>query len=129
MKNIGIWLDGNKAHIISNNKIDTIYSEIEHFNIYGGSGTRLKGGPQDVLHDRRYLEREKHQLKKYFDTIVSNINAPDAIVIFGSAEVKDKFSKELQKNHSSIYSKVKDVVITDSMTNNQLIAWVRDYFS
>jgi hypothetical protein len=57
MKNIGIWLDKEKAHIVTieNKKetIETILSEVENFRIHGGSGTRLKGGPQDVVQDSR----------------------------------------------------------------------------
>ncbi|MCF6348668.1 MAG: hypothetical protein L3J20_10280 [Flavobacteriaceae bacterium] len=132
MKNIGIWLDKEKAHIINlkNNEtvIDTIQSEIETFNIGGGSGTRLKGGPQDVVQDSKYLEREKHQLKSYFREIVSKIKKADAIVIFGPAKTNEKFYKELKKNYKGISAKVKAVKKADSMTVNQVKALVRGFF-
>jgi len=132
MKNIGIWIDKEKAYIISLNNdetiIDTIQSEIETFNIGGGSGTRFKGGPQDVVQDSKYLEREKHQLKSYFREITSKIKNADAIVIFGPAKTNKKFYKELEKNHKDISVKVKAVKKADSMTNNQVKALVRDFF-
>lgn len=133
MKNIGIWLDKNNAHIVTieNNTetLKTIPSNMEHFNIHGGSGTRLKGGPQDVVQDSKYLEREKHQFRIYFNKIVSEIIDADGIVIFGPAEAKTKFKKELEENHKEVNSKVKAIETADSMTINQTISWVRDFFN
>ncbi len=132
MNNIGIWLDKEKAYIVSlkndETSIDTIQSEIETFNIGGGSGTRFKGGPQDVVQDSKYLEREKHQLKSYFKEIASKIKNADAIVIFGPATTNEKLFKELKKNYKEINAKVKAVKKADSMTDNQVKALVRDFF-
>ncbi|MCF6294260.1 MAG: hypothetical protein L3J25_01060 [Flavobacteriaceae bacterium] len=132
MKNLGIWLDKEKAHIVTlehgKEEFATIISNVENFRIGGGSGTRLKGGPQDVVQDSRYLEREKQQLKVYFKEIASQIKSADAIVIFGPAETYEKFKKELQTQYKSINAKVKDVIKADSMTNNQVKALVRDFF-
>lgn len=132
MKNIGVWLDKEKAHIVTieNKKetIETILSEVENFRIHGGSGTRLKGGPQDVVQDSKYLEREKHQLKRYFKNITKEIKDADAIVLFGPAEAYLKFQKELQENYQHLNTKIKDAINADSMTENQTIALVRDFF-
>tara|TARA_R110000868_G_scaffold342697_1_gene603590 strand:- start:40 stop:231 length:192 start_codon:yes stop_codon:yes gene_type:complete len=58
-----------KAHIVTiydgQVSFNTIVPDIEIFNIRGGSGTRFKGRPQDVVQDSKYLERGKHQLNKY----------------------------------------------------------------
>ena len=133
MKNIGVWIDKKKAYIVSlkNDKIivDTIQSEIETFNISGGSGTRFKGGPQDVVQDSKYKEREKHQLKAYFKEIASQLKNANAIVIFGPANTNKKFYKKLEENYKDISVKVKAVKKVDSMTDNQVKALVRDFFS
>jgi len=132
MKNIGIWLDKEKAYIVTveNGKetVNTVKSELENYHIHGGSGTRFKGGPQDVVQDSKYLEREKHQLKVYFKEIASEIKNADAYVIFGPAETKDKLNKELQEKYKNLSLKVQGVNVADSMTDNQLKAWVRDFF-
>ncbi|WP_138433217.1 hypothetical protein [Winogradskyella algicola] len=132
MKYTGVWIDKDKAHIVTidNGKesFSTISSEIEHFKAKGGSGQRFKSGPQDVTKDSKFLEREKQQFKKYFKNIVEEIKDTDSLVIFGPAGTNEKFKKELDKNYNALNTKVKDVVKTDSMTNNQIIAWVRDYF-
>lgn len=128
----GIWLDKERAHIISLNdgqvKFNTVLSGVEDFRIHGGSGTRLKGGPQDVVHDSKYLQREKHQLKKYYNNIISELKDTTAIVIFGPAETGEKFFKELFVNKKDISAKVKSVEKADSMTKNQVIAWVKDFY-
>ncbi len=133
MKNIGIWLDKEKAHLVTLSKdteqFETIYSEVENYHVHGGSGTRLKGGPQDVVQDSRYLEREKHQLKTYFKELAQRIKEADGIALFGPAETQRKFKKELQENYKTIDNKVKTVEVVDSMTDNQVKALVRDFFN
>ncbi|MBQ0734783.1 hypothetical protein [Aquimarina celericrescens] len=132
MKNIGVWMDKEKAHIITvkddGEDIVTIQSGIENFRIHGGSGTRFKGGPQDVVQDSKYLEREKNQFKAYFTEIIPLIKDADKVVIFGPAEAGEKFNRELKENHKSISNKIEGVFKADSMTDNQTKAFVRDYF-
>jgi len=132
MKNIGVWMDKEKAHVItiSNNaeEMTTVYSEIESYHIGGGSGSRMKGGPQDVVQDSKYLEREKHSFKTYFKKIVPFLKDADAIVIFGPAEAGEKFNKKLRKKYKVIGNKVRAVIKADSMTPNQTKALVRDYY-
>jgi len=133
MKKLGIWLDKKTARLISleNEKevIDTIVSEVEDFRIHGGSGTKFKGGPQDVVQDSKYLEREKHQLKAYFKEIASKMKDANAVVIFGPAQTKEKLHKELQENYKDLNAKVKAVKTADNMTDNQVKALVRDFFN
>ncbi|WP_347925548.1 hypothetical protein [Pontimicrobium sp. SW4] len=132
MKNTGIWLDKDKALIVIIENgvelLNTITSNIEHFRPHGGSGTRFKGGPQDVVQDSKFLEREKHQLKQYYKSIASEIKDIDALVIFGPADTYKKFSEELHKNYKPLSTKIKGVKKADSMTENQVKAWVRDFF-
>jgi len=132
MKKTGIWLDKDKALIVTleNDKetLNTVMSNVEHYRPHGGSGTRFKGGPQDVVQDSKYLDREKQQLKQYYKSLASKIKDTDALVIFGPASTNEKFSKELYKNHKHLSTKIKGVKKADSMTENQVKAWVRDFF-
>ena len=129
MKNLGVWIDGNEAFIIEKDTVTVIPSDVDHFHIHGGSGTRFKGGPQDVVHDSKYLERKKNQLKLFYKQIVSQIKHGDMIVIFGPAEIGVDFASELKRNYEYIFNKVANVIKTDRMTENQLIAWVKQYFN
>ncbi|MEW7290019.1 hypothetical protein [Aquimarina sp. 2304DJ70-9] len=131
-KNIGIWMDKEKAHIITvkedGEDIITVLSNIEDFRIHGGSGTRFKGGPQDVVQDSKYLEREKNQFRVYFAEVVSYIKSADKVAIFGPAETGEKFNKEVNEKHRDISNKIAGVFKADSMTENQTKALVREYF-
>lgn len=132
MKYTGIWIDNKKAHlVVIDNKAEsfkTIESKVERFKPKGGSGTRFKSGPQDVVHDSKYLEREKHQLKQYFKNVTSEIGDTNALVIFGPADTNLKLNAELNKNYPNLASKVKGVIKADSMTDNQIKALVKDFF-
>lgn len=132
MKNSGIWLDKEKAHIITieneNETFETIYSEVENYHVSGGSGTRFKGGPQDVVQDSKYLNRENQQFKAYFEHIIPYVKESNKIAIFGPAETFQKFKKELEENYTGINAKVINIERADSMTNNQVRALIRDFF-
>lgn len=129
MKNTGIWLDKKKAVIVTieNGKemLQTIDSAIENYNV---TANRHVGGAQEIVKDVKYLEREKHQLKAYFKDITQQLKKSDALVLFGPAETSRKFAKELEENYKSISIKVKAVQKADSMTDNQIKAWVKEFF-
>lgn len=133
MKKTGIWLDKDKALIVTiknqQETLQSIDSNIEHFRPHGGSGSRLKGGPQDVVQDSKFLEREKQQMKLYFKELAARVTDTDVLVIFGPAGTNEKFAKELQEQYKTVSSKIKGIHKADSMTNNQVKALVRDFFN
>lgn len=132
MKHTGIWIDKEKAHIITidgeSAAIETVASTVEKHRPHGGTGTRFKSGPQDIIKDSTFLAHEKQQFKDYFKSIASKLTDIDDLVIFGPAQTNEKFKNEVDKNYSFLSSKIKGVLKADSMTHNQLIAWVRDFF-
>lgn len=133
MTKVGIWIDKREAKILSVDNggklLATVTSGVEEFRPAGGSGTRMKGGPQDVVQDSKYSEREKHQLKAYFKEVVEELPELDALVVFGPASTGANFKKELLTNYKEISSKLVGVETTDVMTENQLIAWVKQYLN
>ncbi len=133
MKQIGIWLDKEKAHVVTlhhgDETFETIQSELEFFNPKGGSRSKTRWGPQEVVQDSRYLEREKQQLQRYFDRIISIVGKADELGIFGPAETGKKLEKFIEEKHPLLTQKVKTVKKADSMTDNQIKALVRDFFA
>lgn len=132
MKKIGVWIDKEKAHIVTlenkTEKFNTIKSEVENFHPSGGFGLGYRGSPQDAMVENKYMEREKHQLKSYFKDLVTEMKDVDAIVIFGPSQTGEKFKKELDEQYKDVSAKVKGLQKADSMTDNQIIAWVKDFY-
>ncbi|MCB0472221.1 MAG: hypothetical protein KDC69_05680 [Flavobacteriaceae bacterium] len=133
MKNVGIWIDSEKAWIVSldNGKenLTTVKSNVENYHVRGGSRSKTSWGPQQVVHDSKYSEREKHQLKSYFKDIAKKINRADAVAIFGPADTNHKLEKEINEHYKELAKKIKKVEKSDSMTNNQFKALVRDFYN
>lgn len=133
MKNIGIWMDIQKAHIVTltanNEEMQTLFSEVENFRPKGGSGTKLKGGPQDVVQDSKYLERRKNQMKRYFKNLAEAIKDADAVALFGPSDTAEKFRRELGETNKQLALKIRAVIKADSMTDNQTMALIRDFYN
>lgn len=133
MRNVGIWMDKKKAIIVTfkneNIEIQEINSEIDDFRPHGGSGSRIKGGPQDVVQDSKYLEKEKNQFKLYFKKLIPFIEDSDQAIILGPSLSGLKFSKELRAKNPSLYSKIISVNKADNMTINQLKARMKKEFA
>ncbi len=132
MKKVGIWIDKEKAHIVTlaeeKEHFRTIESKLEFFNIQGGARSKTRWGPQDVVQDSKYLEREKHQFREYFKNLAEILKDADVISVFGPGEAKDKFRKEMNEKYPQLAAKIKTVQTVDSMTNNQIIALVKENF-
>lgn len=132
MRKVGIWIDKEKAHIVTltddKEHFRTLESELEDFHIHGGSRSKTRWGPQDVVQDSKYLEREKHQFRVYFKKLAGIIKNADIISVFGPGEAKDKFSKEMTEKFPLLAGKIKSVQTVDSMTDNQLVVLVKDHY-
>jgi len=133
MKKVGIWMDSKQAHIVrlkgNEETLDTINSGIEFFNKTGTAGSRVKwGGTQDITHEKSYLEKEKAQFKNYFNKIAEAVSDSDELLLFGPADISEKFKKELSLHHKTLVGKLKAIQKADSMTENQTKAYVKDFF-
>lgn len=133
MKLTGVWMDKKQADVVSwdgeKSSFLNLESELEFYNPKGGSRSKTKWGPQEVVQDSRYLEREKHQLRQYFVKLSEVLEDSEAIVVYGPAGTNRKFKNWLDEAAPAIAAKVKEVMTADKMSLNQLKAKVRDYFS
>jgi stalled ribosome rescue protein Dom34 len=132
-KQTGIWLDKEKAIIINLSKgkhtIKYIESNITIRERIPGEGKKFgRFGSQFLSLENKKKNRIKKQSAKYLKKIVLEIKNSDEIVLFGPAEMKIDLEKMILENNK-ISSKLVAVKTADSMTENQLVAWVKEYYN
>jgi hypothetical protein len=130
----GLWIDRHKAFIVSiTDEVETIKridSDIERkVRLSGGSRTaKTPYGPQQVSVDGKQEERIKRQLRHYYQEIIRRIQDANEILILGPGEAKTGLKKELEKSKELALKKI-TVQPTDKMTEGQIVARVRQFFS
>lgn len=131
-KNIGIWLDHSRAVVVflNGHKLEKILIESHadsHYRLSGGARSKTPYGPQDVSSERRLQEKRAHQLHQYYQEVINKIGDADQILVFGPGEARIEFEKEIQKS-KILASKTRTTEPADKMTDNQIVAKVKDYF-
>jgi hypothetical protein len=121
--NIGIWIDHRKA-VITTATADriitkTIYSRLSQHPHYAGS--------QDGGGERKYEERFRQGLNRFFDAVAGHIGHPDALFIFGPGEAKHELKARLV-HANAIPAEVVDLEAADDLTDPQIIAKVKVHF-
>ncbi len=132
MKKVGIWLDQKEANVITlfentqQNKI--IYSDIETRERFKGETKQFgRFGEQFLNYEKGQQKRIEDLTNRYLNKIIEEINNVDEIMLFGPAQTKNKLEKLILIN-PNLSSKLKGVQVSDSMTKNQKIAYVKNYF-
>ncbi len=133
-KEIGIWLNSDKAVLISlkdgqNEQILTLESKIE-------TRTRIPGERKpfsrlgNILAETsgRLTNRRKQQMHQYFNQIIHSLdNEARELYLFGPSTAKIQLEKELKKIPQFAQ---KPVIIesADKMTERQMVARVKSHF-
>jgi hypothetical protein len=133
-KQTGIWIDSTKAIIVSlegsKEAVTEVLSELEN-RVYhdkeGDKGSFFAG--QHIDSQKSFDERKKHQINSYLKDVISSVSNADALYIFGPAETKTKLEKKINAEKSTISSKPKSIETADSMTSNQIVAKVKQFYS
>ena len=131
-KNIGIWIDTNQAVIIglsnSSHTVKRIESNIEtRERVPGDSKKYGRFGNQYLTFEKNRLNRRNEQTNQYMKTLLKEIDNCDAIVLFGPSRMKKILEKEI-KNNMQISNKLVGVSNSKLLTENQMVAWVKDYY-
>jgi hypothetical protein len=129
---VGIWIDHRKAIVVAiteqGEKIEEIVSGVEK-QLQRGGDRPLDGGYEAVqvpADDRRQRDFTKH-LNIYYAAVITAIRDAEYILIFGPGEAKGELKKQLEKNH--LGGQIVDIETVDKMTNPQIAAKVRAYFT
>ncbi|TAJ08066.1 hypothetical protein DMA11_21820 [Marinilabiliaceae bacterium JC017] len=131
-KQIGIWLDTDKAVLISltngQESVKTINSDVEHRSRFPGEGKNYSRlGSMLVNPVKRATNRKKHQLHHYFDQIIKDLSGASSVYLIGPSNTKKLLAKEIKKHHPVEGIPI-DLESADKMTDNQLLAKVKNYF-
>ena len=132
-KQTGIWLDKEKAVIIKlkeeKHTIAYLDSGIVFKERVAGEGKKFgRMGEQFLNMESKKENKFKQQTSDYLKRILLEIKNSDEIVLFGPAEMKKMLEKALLEDRE-LSKKLLAVKTADSMTENQMLAWVRKFYS
>lgn len=123
-KKVGLWLDRNKAVIVSiAHNIEAkriITSDMAHYVLYS-SVVPGDGAPENIR-DRRFW----NHLNEYYQQIVAHIQDATEIQIFGPAEAKFELKKHLEDQGLS--ERIVSMEDADKMTDLQIATKVQKRF-
>jgi hypothetical protein len=126
-KKIGLWIDHREAVIVAltdnGEKITRIKSDAEKQIRFAG-GSRKDGFQKTESARDKRLEK---QLGNYLDDIITYIRDAEMIQIFGPGEAKDELVKQLEND--GLKERIVDIETMDNMTDNQIVAKIREHFS
>jgi hypothetical protein len=123
--NVGLWIDHRKAVIVSitdsGEEIQDIPSNMEpHVRFSGLSDVEESA---DDIRDRQYAGHLTH----FYDEVIERIGDAEAVLILGPGEAKGELAKRLDSK--GLKPRIAGVETADKMTNPQIAARVRRYFS
>lgn len=131
-KQTGIWIDTSKAILVTlsgeKESIVEVASDIEnsiHHKKEGDKGSFM--GTSHINNEKKFDERKKHQMNSFVKNILGQIKSSDEFYIFGPAEAKLSLQHEIENDHIQS-AKLKLVETADSMTINQVVAKVKDFY-
>ena len=120
---VGVWIDHRKAVIVAASAeglaTTILESEVEahpHF-----------GGQQDGGGEKKYEERRHHDLDRYYDEVISKVNAPGGLLVLGPGEAKREFVKRFSHVRPGARCAV-DIETTGALTEPQVVAKVKEHF-
>jgi hypothetical protein len=128
----GVWIDHRKAVIVlvspAGEHSAVIVSRVEkHLERSGDSPLKGRYESLQVPADNSRQRALTGELNSYYDAVVAAVRNAESLIIFGPGEAKGELKKRLVKN--KLGGRVAAVETVDRMTDRQIAAKVRDYFS
>ncbi len=132
MKYAGVWIDQKEANIIvlDDKHIvnKTIVSEIETRERFEGESKAFGRFGDQFLNNEKGKKNKIDELTKvYLKNVLNSIKNVDEILIFGPAQTKIKLGNLIQKD-PKLSIKLSEIQNAEHMTDNQKVAFVKDYF-
>ena len=131
-KQVGVWIDREKAFIVSlvdgETKITYARSDVPgHVQLSGGLSSSTPYGPQNISPERQIENRYRNKLHKYYKKVIHQTDDADHIFIFGPGEARIELKKEMRKSKER-FAKITGVERADKMTEPQIVTKVKQFY-
>ena len=129
----GIWVDSKKAVVVNLKEEDKTFkvidSGIDTRERIPGEGKKFgRFGNFFFSFENQKKRRMEEKEKMFFKSIIKEVKNSDDLVLFGPSSMKLKLEKQIISDKSN-HINIKGVEDADSMTDNQISAWVTKYFN
>ncbi len=122
IKQLGIWMDHSNAHTLEYTGGDMEAKTINS-KFTSAEKEHSLGKSENLMHNK-----EQHQQSEYYKQIMLIIRNYDEVLLFGPTTAKNELANLMKSDH--LFEKIKiDVKHSGKLTENQLHAFVRSYFS
>lgn len=129
----GIWIDTKKAVVVTlengERKTRVVVSGVEtrpRIEEEDKQYTRL--GNQHFPDESSRENKVGEEKRSFVKSLITDVKSCSEIVLFGPSDMKHFLQKEIE-NHHGLSGKIAAVEDADSMTDNQVAAWVDDFFN
>ena len=121
-KYLGIWMDHSVAQFIEYSKHSTPIDN-ENITLTQEDKNTVASSSETTIHNK-----EKQKQGEFYKKVADVIKDYDEVVLFGPTNAKAELHNLLKEDHH--YDQVKITIENaDHLTENQQIAFVRDYFT
>ena len=131
-RNVGLWIDHESALLVElDNGGETrrrLNSDVERHTRTHGGARRAHPGGVEVSSENKADRRRTNQIKGWMREVISAVADADRIYILGPGEAKRELLREMEKR-KEVSGKVVGMDSATSMTDNQIAAKVREYYS
>lgn len=125
----GVWVDHAEAFICNYDGEEKISMKKIKSDVEGHHHSGINTNEHvTIANQHRHDNRRANELHGFLKEIIENIKDADEILVFGPSTAKYALEKELKKN-KSLSLKLQEVDTADSMSENQMKAYVKEFFS
>jgi hypothetical protein len=128
----GLWIDHRKAVVVTisdkREKTVRVLSNVEkQLGRFKGKHSTTSFESDHVKADDRQQYGFTKHLKVFYDEVLSNINDAEMVLLFGPGEAKGELIKQME--HNNHHDRAVVMETADKMTDRQITARVRHFFS
>lgn len=129
---LGIWIDHRKAVLVFVNDGKVTTKELDsavgpHTRYSHDASYPTESGPQSGGGEKKHVERNRHELERYYDAVIKEIGQSGTIFIFGPGEAKTELKSRLGLTHG-LAERVAGIEAADNLTDGQIVAKVKAHY-